>query len=395
MVLLLPLILLSSSALASVGRYKPAKAAFCNVPPGNKLIDSFQLYPENASFDPKRCLVYFSVLWNNSVAIWDPVHNQIVGSLDDPKYTGRTDLHANAVSVDECRDELTTGFTAATAWDTNGRVITGQNNIARYSLSTFQRIWDVDLSNVTHNKYGGYQDVAQDVQGNIFVAGTYPPSLLRVVPSTRMVDIWYLGPPDSNIAGLQGLVNYQDKKILATYQTQSIEGSQLVSFNINHPGRPKPIPVKQGNRVTNRVGTILDAAVLPPLYGQKVLLAPDAHAGTVVLYSDDDWNTAHRLGVVPTLFPGEPNGPSVVSSVQAGQRVFSIYEFFEDGVVKAPGLPKGPGNRNFFPLQDVTDGINRLLLEFLSHGASTESNEYEGEELEPEEDLDPEEMERY
>ncbi|KAM4063855.1 hypothetical protein HRG_006955 [Hirsutella rhossiliensis] len=332
-------------------------APSCDVSPGNKTVNRFQLYPENAEFDPKRCLVYFSVLWNASVAVWDPVKNEVVGSITDDRFSGRPELHASGVQLDAPRDQLSIMFNAGNAFNTLGRNIAGENNLVRYDLKTKRVLWAIDLSRVTSGAYGGFQDIEHDGYGNTFVCGTFPPSLMHVNITTQAATPWWLGPSDSQVVGINGIAMYQNRKLLGAYQT-GVDGSQLVWFDIHTPGSPNAIPVKQGGRVSN-VGESLDAAVLPAMYGGKILLVSDAFVGTVILHSNDHWATAEKLGAVPNGMAAE--GIRVVTAVQVGQRILCVFEFFGDANVKVPGQPAGAGNRSEFPLQDITDDIDRLL----------------------------------
>ncbi|RDA89369.1 hypothetical protein CP532_6212 [Ophiocordyceps camponoti-leonardi (nom. inval.)] len=351
--LLLFLPLLASAAVNNTDGLPP-----CNVSPGNKTITAFRLYPENASFDPATCRVYFSDLWNASIAIWDPVRNKIVGGLTDNRFTGRPDLHASGVKAFVPFNQLSVLYNSGNAFDTRGKNITGQNNLVRYDLQTGNVLWAIDLSLATNNTYGGYQDIAHDTDGNTFVGGTFPPSLLRVDYETQKVTPWYLGPRNTTLFGINGLAMWNWTKLLATYQS-SYEGSQLVSFGLDKPGRPTPIPVLTANGTRTKIGTDLDGITLPPRYGDKVALAADAYAGVVVLYSDDEWKTARKLGVVPTQF--HDNATRVVTALQIGDPIFTVYEFFGDATVRKPGQPAGAGNRTMFPLTDITAAVDRLV----------------------------------
>ncbi|KAF4595394.1 putative trichothecene biosynthesis protein [Ophiocordyceps camponoti-floridani] len=375
---LLSLLLLASPLLALSNKVQTSDCndfgAHCNITPGDRIVDGYRLYPENASFDSKTCLVYFSSLWNNTIAIYDAVHNKIVGSIDYP-FGGRQDLHANAVLVDSCNRELTAGFTSAYPWDTQGARVDGPNFIAQYDLDTHELLWTVDLSKPTNYRYGGFQDVAQDRYGNLFVAGTYPAALVRIDAKTRAVEPWYLSSANSTTAGYSGLAMFEFRKLLVSDQSAET-GSNLVSFDVDvkRPSRPRPIPVTwASNGTLTGISIEPDAIVLAPKYRGKVLLVADNSLGTVVLYSDDGWVTAKKLGVVPSLFfgttanPGDAEG-QVVVSLQIGQRLFAVYEFFPDGVYLFPGAHKTAGERTCFPLQDITDDVERLVQQYVNRG---------------------------
>lgn len=41
-------------------------------------------------------------------------------------------------------------------------------------------MYKLNLTAITEGKYGAFQDVEQDPNGNVFVVGTYPSSILKV-----------------------------------------------------------------------------------------------------------------------------------------------------------------------------------------------------------------------
>ncbi|KJZ74879.1 hypothetical protein HIM_05788 [Hirsutella minnesotensis 3608] len=334
----------------------------CDVQPGDRIITSLQLYPENGDFDPRRCVIYFSVLWNSSVAIYDPISNTVIGSITDRRFTGRPELHASGIQVDVAHDKLAIMFNAGAPFDTAGENIMGQNNLVQYDLKTNKVLWAIDLSKVTNGAYSGFQDMEHDRHGNIFVCGTFPPSLLFVNATTVVASPWWLGPHNMTNKGINGLAMWRYSKLLGTYQDGYDQyGSHLIRWNVRVPGEPVGIPIYKNGRAV-ALGTDLDGSYLPLRYGGNILLVTDAWIGTIVLHSTDAWETAEKLGVLPNPFAG---GTSATATVQAGQRIFAIFEFFQDATVKAVGQPAGAGQRSKFPLLDVTDQIDALVPEYL------------------------------
>lgn len=45
---------------------------------------------------------------------------------------------------------------------------------------TKEVLYKVNLTDTTHGKYGGLQDVEHDPDGNVYVVGTFPGSILKV-----------------------------------------------------------------------------------------------------------------------------------------------------------------------------------------------------------------------
>ncbi|KAH7117445.1 hypothetical protein EDB81DRAFT_916262 [Dactylonectria macrodidyma] len=322
----------------------------CPSPAGDLSISAFQLYPENADFDPKRCVAYFSVLYNSSVAVYNPSQNAVVDVLKFPGLSGNPLLHASGVQLDPL-DRLSVVVDAGSSFDTGGQDISGDNWLVKYSLHEDRVLWKYNLTALTAGAYSGFQDIEHDRHGNTFVLGTFPTSLIRVSADGKKATPWYLGPRSNPpvAAGFTGLVNIGDALVVS-----NIADGQLYRFDITSAkGHPVRIPLTTAQ---GRIGGALDGVYLPPRYAGKVILVSDNVNGTIILRSSDaKWKTAERLGVIPNDFLAQ--GGSTVASVQIGDRIYAVTEFFGDSVV--PGTLAG--NRSTFPLIDISTQIERLL----------------------------------
>ncbi|KAH6996007.1 hypothetical protein BKA56DRAFT_510055 [Ilyonectria sp. MPI-CAGE-AT-0026] len=322
----------------------------CPSPAGDLTVSAFQLYPENADFDTKRCVAYFSVLFNASVAVYSPSKNAVVDVLKFPGLSGNSLLHSSGVQRDPL-DRLSVVVDAGSSFDTGGQDISGDNWLVKYSLEKDRVLWQRNLSAVTAGAYSGFQDIEHDQHGNTFVLGTFPSSLIRVSADGKKATPWYLGPKSSNptAAGFSGLVNIGDSLVVS-----NTADGQLYRFDITAAkGTPVRIPITTGQA---RIGGALDGVYLPPRYDGKVILVSDNVNGTIVLRSSDaKWKTAERLGVIPNDLLAK--GGSAVASVQIGDKIYAVTEFFGDSVV--PGTLAG--NRTTFPLIDITKKIEKLL----------------------------------
>ncbi|KAG7110497.1 Trichothecene biosynthesis protein 14 like [Verticillium longisporum] len=316
---------------------------------GDLTIDSFQLYPENTDFDAKRCVAYFSVLYNATVAVYDPNKNVVVKTLTVPGLSGNPLLHSSGVQVDP-RDRLSIVIDAGSSFDTGGQNISGVNFLVKYGLKDDRVLWKANLTAVTNGVYSGYQDIEHDELGNTFVLGTFPSSIIRVSADGKQATPWYLAtPPDHTVHGYSGIVNI-GKSLIVSDNTDG----QLYKFDIRaQRGTPVRIPLSSGD---GPIGLNLDGAYLPPRYSDKVLLISDNVNGTYVLRSSDGkWNTAENLGVVPNSLLSE--GGTTVASLQIGESIYTVTEFFGDA--RVPGTLAG--NRTSFPLIDITSQVESLL----------------------------------
>ncbi|KAK1988564.1 hypothetical protein LZ30DRAFT_683820 [Colletotrichum cereale] len=329
---------------------KPRANTTCASVSGDKTISSFQLYPENADYDTKRCVAYFSVLFNATVAVWDPATNSIADTITLPGLSFDPLLHASGVRRDPL-DRLSIIVDAGTAFDTAGQDISGDNFLIKYDLASRQVLWQRNLTALTDGAYGGFQDTAHAADGTTFALGSYPSSIIRVSADGETAAPWYLHTPaDHTVHGLSGLVASPDGKALLV--ADNTDG-QLYRFDTAAAqGSPARVPLSGAARV----GNALDGVSIPSRYHGTVILASDNAAGTVVLRSRDaTWAAAEVVGTVPGLPAAE--GAANVATLEIGGSVYAVSEWFADP--KVPGTQAG--NRTEWPLVDITAKIDALL----------------------------------
>ncbi|KAF4996348.1 hypothetical protein FDECE_12492 [Fusarium decemcellulare] len=341
--------LLSASATVVLGR---SSGSHCASISGDVTINSFQLYPENVGFDESRCSVYFSSVYNATIAVWDPYVNAVIDSIKFKGLSGNPLLHASGVKVDPL-GRLSVVIDAGAAFDTEGKDISGDNFLVKYDLKSRRELWRRNLTAVTNGVYSGFQDIEHDSHGNTFVIGTFPSSIIRVSANNEKATPWYLAkPPDHTKHGYTGAVSIGDYIIVP----DNTDG-QLYRFNKNDKsGKRFKVSLSSGNKP---IGTGLDGAFLPPSYHGTVLLVSDNSNGTIVLRSADrKWSRAQKLGVIPNRFLTA--GGSTVASFQVGSSIYSVTEYFGDS--KVPGTLAG--NRTKFPLVDITKQVEALLASY-------------------------------
>ncbi|KAJ4317280.1 hypothetical protein N0V84_007416 [Fusarium piperis] len=343
-----PSLLFLSASAATAYPSKQSSSSHCASISGDKTINSFQLYPENAAFDESRCSVYFSSVYNATVAVWDPYVNAVIDSIKFKGLSGDPLLHTSGVKVDPL-GRLSVVVDAGAAFDTEGQDISGDNFLVKYDLKTRRELWRRNLTALTNGVYSGYQDIEHDERGNTFVIGTFPSSIIRVSTNNENASQWYLAtPPDHTKHGYTGVVSVGDSLIVP----DNADG-QLYRFNKrDKEGKPSKIPLT-GN---SPIGLGLDGAVLPSLYSGTVLLVSDNTNGTIVLHSaDGKWNKARNVGTIANKYLND--GGSTVASLEIGSSIYAVTEYFGDAKVEGTLA----GNRTQFPLTDITKQIAKLL----------------------------------
>jgi len=62
--------------------------------------------------------------------------------------------------------------------------------------------------------YSGFSDTAHDADGNVFVVGTYPKSIVKIDAEGKSVEAWYPPPAEQpvivNDATVRGFSGYRD-----------------------------------------------------------------------------------------------------------------------------------------------------------------------------------------
>jgi hypothetical protein len=297
---------------------------------------------------PSTNLVPNSVLYNATVAVYDPRQNAVINTIGFPGLSGDPLLHSSGVKVGP-KDTLSVIIDAGAAFDTAGQDVSGDNFIVKYSLQEDRELWRVNLTALTDGVYSGFQDVEHDDAGNTYALGTFPSSIIRVSADGKTAAPWYLAtPPDHTIHGFSGIVRAGDYLIVS----DSSDG-QLYRFDVRGAqGVPEKVTVSPAGPV----GLNLDGSLLPARYDQKVMLVTDNFNGTIVLRSaDGTWETADVVGTIPGTRGAE--GAASVATVQIGESIYSVNEYFADK--KVAGTLAGV--RSVFPLTDITEAVEKLL----------------------------------
>lgn len=132
----------------------------------------------------------------------------MINILQFPGISHNPEFHIGGVVVDERTGLLSIVVDAGDAFNSFGANISGTNYIMQRNPYTEKLTYKINLTQTTQGKYGGYQDVQQDPDDNVYVVGTYPSSILKVSCDKKTVTPWYEALPDiSTNVGLTGLAS--------------------------------------------------------------------------------------------------------------------------------------------------------------------------------------------
>jgi len=300
-----------------------------------------------------ECTNYqISCVWNATVGIYDPYANKMVDVLEFPGISHDPNCHIGGVGADRKTGLISIVVDAWVAFETGGVNVSGTNTIMQWNPKTKSVTYKLNLTALTKGKYGGFQDVEQDPDSNVYIVGTYPSSILKVDKHGKSLEAWYSPPPPINTteAGISGLAA-KDWILLANDKNSG----QLWRFDMrDKKGAPTPIPLTPNTVIGE--GGVTDAIYLPPKYGGTVLLVAEDLLGIKVFRSKDGkWKKAEYLGLVPgTDIPNL----FVVASVQVGDGLYMVEVPFGNQN-QVPGTDAGPQSE--FPFPDITAQVEALL----------------------------------
>jgi hypothetical protein len=288
-------------------------------------------------------------LFNASFGIYDPYHDKLE-AIEFPGITHNTAEHIGGVGWDKYSGLVSVLVDAAAAFTVFpfGSDVSGTNLIKKYDPVAKKFLWTVNLTEITQGVYGGFNDMTTDPRGNTYIVGTFPGTVIRVDKDGKEAIPWYL-PATINTTdeGFGGIAGVGDTLI-----SMDAGKGQLFRFDARDDhGTPVLVPHTPNTAIVDS-----DGIHLPIKFDGKVLLVAEHENGVTVMRSNDGWRTAQHLGSIPNP-PGLAPGVLVVSTVQIGDSLYIINDWFTDPVV--PGTTAG--NKTSFPMIDITADVDRLL----------------------------------
>lgn len=273
-----------------------------------------------------------SLYYNASVAVYDPYcHKSEV--ITFPGITGNKDYTITGIDYDGMGSMYFaatsyTAFVATTSGNPALANFTGPNSIIRYDTNTRRIRWITDLVPIqkeifrrTGKLVTGFQDMAEDDQGNTYAIGTFG-SIIVKINKNGTPHIWYEPKNINDTLVSGGIVRSGDKIVINDRVAPG-----LLTFDINEP-MGSPIYVHPEGFPTNYTGGG-DGLLLPSKYGGKVILWSDDFYGTRVIGSKNNWKTAEYLGLVLMDSKLSSQGGYTTDSFEVGQTIYSLTEFFQ------------------------------------------------------------------
>jgi hypothetical protein len=176
--------------------------------------------------------------------------------LTFPNISGNDNYHGSGVLFNR-RDAVYIAFDSAPAFKSGGVILNGPNRLVKYNVFTNRVVYtaDVDpvlaqLKTLTGNSYSGFQDVAEDENGNAYFIGTFGGAILKVTPDGTISTFFYTTPVIvngssqpiwSSVFATRNVLVVWDapiQKFLRFDTTSADPGNTYTSFPLtNTPGR--------------------------------------------------------------------------------------------------------------------------------------------------------------
>lgn len=196
----------------------------------------------------------------------------------------------------------------------------GRAELAAYDLESGDRLFLVNLADLTDDPTHVANDVTVDAEGNAYVTDTFAPLIYKVdVDGQASVLVRDEAFNGQGGPGLNGIEYHPGGYLLAG----SIPGKL---FKVTLDAEPTVTEVALEQPVVGADGLILDD------YGRLIVVSGQL-ATVFALHSDDDWNSA----VVDATFGTDPEGVATTATIRDGE-VYVLYAHLN--VFGTPDVPE-------------------------------------------------------
>jgi hypothetical protein len=212
--------------------------------------------------------------------------------------------------------------------------------------------------NATGLVIGGFQDQAEDVEGNSYTVPSYGVKSVAKISPDGVVSAWYIGDAVDYTPGTMlynGVVmHYGTKKLIVA----DVVAAEFVTYDASpNATSGTPTSVIMVGKPDNYTILTCDGLIAPSRYGGLVLLCSENTMNAItVFYTTDGWISAKYIGQVANDDPLGAGG-FPVATVQMANGIFIVNNWlFDNG-----GAWDEPGDRDSFPFIDITDQLDVIV----------------------------------
>jgi hypothetical protein len=290
--------------------------------------------------------------------VYDP-YTEAQTILILPGITNHSDYRIGGIDFSLFTSSIFIGAAASLPFSTSGVNRTGNNKLIRYDTSTNSTTYIVNLEtaqdaiyNETGQKVNGFQDMAEDSQGNAYFIATFGGVVVKI-DTEGNVGQFYTPPTPFDASA----ISYTEIAYLAGINKFVVADSSIpgfVSFDSTlNTSTPAVIPITSSSVSSfpiDREYYVFDALYATPKYNDTFLLVSEVGDQVLVFTSQDGWLSGVFKGAVNNTAFG--TGGQHTWIVQIGEESIFLGEFFNYDV---------PKNRSSFPMFDITDLVEELV----------------------------------
>ncbi|KAI1339736.1 hypothetical protein F5Y15DRAFT_381951 [Xylariaceae sp. FL0016] len=351
----------------------PAVGAFetypdCPTLVGDVTVKAADIFPESAEFALSNCKFYIGSLNNGSLIEHDP-YTSVTREIKLPEVSHNEDYFICGVDFSYASGTI---YVAASArypwWPTIGANLTGPNRIIQYSPITDSIVWSANIDDVisaevekTGSPFAGFQDMAEDRDGNAYFIGTFGNIIVKVDPKGQATKFYTPEPVNDKSYGFGGLFVTLDNVLVLGDGVS--DGFVRFDLSSSTPARPS-FTTPKGHPEDFEEILECDSLTAPRRYNDKVALCSNVldrkfskHGMITVYTSDDGWTTSEFVGMIVNDFGQWPDVWSTAQFATA-DRVYALSS-------SLPYDDSGFPHTKSTTLVDITDRVDKLVPKFV------------------------------
>ncbi|KAI1871144.1 hypothetical protein JX265_006184 [Neoarthrinium moseri] len=342
---------------------------------GDVTVNVSNIFPESAEFAPSNCRFYIG---NGSLIEHDP-YTSTTREINLPGVSHNTDYFVCGVDFGYASGTI---YVAASSrynwWPTIGGNLTGPSRLMKYSPLNNEIIWSTNVGAVvsaeereTNTPFAGFQDMAEDEDGNVYFLGSFGNIILKVDPEGKATKFYSPDPVTDKSYGFGGA--FMTRENVLVVGDAISQGFVIFDLSSSNPSlatftKPTGHPKEFDEHVME-----CDAVTAPRRYEDNVALCSlvvdrkfSNHGMITVYTSVDGWKSSNFAGMIRTEFG---QSPDIWSTAQLGtaDRVYALSS-------SLPYDDAGFPNTKSTTLVDITDKVDQLVGKF---GPNQDRNAHE------------------
>jgi hypothetical protein len=301
-----------------------------------------------------------SSTFNNTLIEYDP-YTKGFEIIKFSNITGNDDYLLSGVDYNSKTGNIYISANARAAFFSNGANLDGPNTLIEYNPKKRHVTKRIDMEstisqveNHVGQAIGGFQDQAEDSDGNVYYMSTWGNVILKAKRNGH-VSPFYIPPADqfnSSAPGFGGIAICGSTLLVSDAISQS-----FFKFDLQHPNT-KPSSIQPAGLPSSQPVLLCDSVYLPERYGKSVAICASDFAfgvgGLTVYSSTDGWRSINYLGSILNDFIQSPNG-TATATFEATGTIYAVVAYIHSTTGEQPSSSN-------FPFVDITKRVHELVF---------------------------------